>query len=176
MNLPNKLTVLRIILVPVFMALLLLGYGYAALAVFIVASLTDLLDGQIARRQGLVTTFGKFMDPLADKILVISAIVIMVEQGIFPSWAAMIVIARELAVTGLRTIAASEGIIMAAGWSGKIKTACTMVGLCVMMTPVGKLGLGPVSLNAVIVGIIVVTTLYSGCEYFVKNGHVLKIK
>ena len=175
MNLPNKLTVLRMILVPVFMAILLLGNKWVALAVFIVASLTDFVDGKIARARGLVTNFGKFMDPLADKLLVISAMVVFVEQGRMPSWVCMVVVARELAVSGLRMVAASNGVVMAAGWSGKIKTACTMVGLCVMMVPqVADFAIaGSFTVNMLMWIIILVTTVVSGVEYFIKNGAVL---
>ncbi len=175
MNLPNKLTVLRMLLVPVFMAVLLLWNRYAALAIFIVASLTDFVDGKIARSRGLVTNFGKFMDPLADKLLVLSAMVIYVQEGRMPAWVCMVVIARELAVSGLRMVAASEGIVMAAGWSGKIKTACTMVGLCVMMVPaVADFALvGSFTVNTLMWIVILVTTVVSGVEYFAKNGSVL---
>lgn len=175
MNLPNKLTVLRMLLVPVFMAVLLLWNRYVALAIFIVASLTDFVDGKIARSKGLVTNFGKFMDPLADKLLVLSAMVIYVQEGRMPAWVCMVVIARELAVSGLRMVAASEGIVMAAGWSGKIKTACTMVGLCVMMVPkVADFALiGSFTVNTLMWIVILVTTLVSGIEYFAKNGSVL---
>ena len=175
MNLPNKLTVLRMLLVPVFMAVLLLWNRYAALAIFIVASLTDFVDGRIARSRGLVTNFGKFMDPLADKLLVLSAMVIYVQEGRMPAWVCMVVIARELAVSGLRMVAASEGIVMAAGWSGKIKTACTMVGLCVMMVPaVADFALiGSFTVNTLMWIVILVTTVVSGVEYFAKNGSVL---
>ncbi len=175
MNLPNKLTVLRMLLVPVFMAVLLLWNRYAALAIFIVASLTDFVDGKIARSRGLVTNFGKFMDPLADKLLVLSAMVIYVQEGRMPAWVCMVVIARELAVSGLRMVAASEGIVMAAGWSGKIKTACTMVGLCVMMVPkVADFTLvGSFTVNTLMWIVILVTTVVSGVEYFAKNGSVL---
>ena len=174
MNLPNKLTVLRMILVPVFMAVLLLWNKWVALAIFIIASLTDLADGKIARAKGLVTDFGKFMDPLADKLLVISAMVIFEEQGTMPAWVCMVVIARELAVSGLRMVAASNGVVMAAGWSGKIKTACTMVGLCVMMTPLASVRLfGSFTVNTLVWIVILVTTVVSGVEYFAKNGAVL---
>ncbi len=163
------------ILVPVFMAVLLLGSRWVALAIFIVASLTDFVDGKIARAKGLVTNFGKFMDPLADKLLVISAMVVFVEQGAMPSWVCMVVIARELAVSGLRMVAASNGIVMAAGWSGKIKTACTMVGLCVMMVPAAAdfALAGSFTVNTLMWIVILVTTVVSGVEYFVKNGAVL---
>lgn len=163
------------ILVPVFMAILLCWNQWVALAVFIVASLTDFVDGKIARAKGLVTNFGKFMDPLADKLLVISAMVVFVEQGRMPSWVCMVVVARELAVSGLRMVAASNGVVMAAGWSGKIKTACTMVGLCVMMVPqVADISIaGSFTVNTLVWIVILVTTVVSGVEYFAKNGSVL---
>ena len=175
MNLPNKLTVLRMILVPVFMAVLLLWNKWVALAIFIIASLTDLVDGKIARAKGLVTNFGKFMDPLADKLLVLSAMVVFVQEGRMPGWVCMVVIARELAVSGLRMVAASNGVVMAAGWSGKIKTACTMVGLCVMMVPAAAdfALAGSFTVNTLMWIVILVTTVVSGVEYFVKNGAVL---
>ncbi len=163
------------ILVPVFMAVLLFWNQWVALAIFIIASLTDLVDGKIARAKGLVTDFGKFMDPLADKLLVLSAMVVFVEQGRMPSWVCMTVIARELAVSGLRMIAASNGVVMAAGWSGKVKTACTMVGLCVMMIPqLANVSIaGSFTVNMLMWIVILVTTVVSGVEYFVKNGSVL---
>ena len=175
MNLPNKLTVLRMVLVPVFMAVLLLWNRYVALGIFIFASLTDFVDGKLARSRGLVTNFGKFMDPLADKLLVLSAMVIFVQEGRMPGWVCMVVIARELAVSGLRMVAASNGVVMAAGWSGKIKTACTMVGLCVMMVPkVADIAIfGSFAVNMLMWIIILVTTVVSGIEYFAKNGSVL---
>ena len=130
MNLPNKLTLMRIILTPIFMAVLYWGFpgaDYAALAIFIIASLTDLLDGKIARKYNLVTDFGKFADPLADKILVTAAMLWFVEQGRMPAWALLVVLLREFAVSGLRMIASDKGRVIAAGWSGKVKTAATMV-------------------------------------------------
>ena len=170
MNLPNKLTLLRIILIPIFMVVLYWGFPYAtyvALAIFIVASLTDLLDGKIARKYNLVTDFGKFADPLADKMLVTAAMLWFVENGQMPAWMLLIVICREFAVSGLRMIASDKGRVIAAGWSGKVKTASTMVCICIML-----LGI-PSWLNTVCVAVIVVTTLYSGVEYFVKNRDVL---
>ena len=136
MNLPNKLTVLRIVLIPVFMGVLYWGFPgaqYVALAVFIVASFTDYLDGYIARRDHLVTDFGKFADPLADKMLVTAAMLWFVEIGQMPAWVLLIVLVREFAVSGLRMVASQKGSVIAAGWSGKVKTASTMVGLCAMM-------------------------------------------
>ena len=171
MNLPNKLTLLRIILIPVFMAVLYWGFpnaGYVALAIFIVASLTDLLDGKIARKYNLVTDFGKFADPLADKMLVTAAMLWFVEIGHMPGWALLIVIVREFAVSGLRMVAADKGRVIAAGWSGKVKTASTMVCICLML-------LLPrfVELSAICVAVIVLTTIWSGVEYFMKNLDVL---
>ena len=155
MNLPNKLTLLRIILIPVFMAVLYWGFpnaGYVALAIFIVASLTD---------------FGKFADPLADKMLVTAAMLWFVEIGQMPAWALLIVICREFAVSGLRMIASDKGRVIAAGWSGKVKTASTMVCVVLMFLPI------PPVVNTICVWVITLTTLYSGVEYFVKNKDVI---
>ena len=171
MNLPNKLTVLRIVLIPAFMGILYWGFPgaqYVALAVFIIASLTDFLDGYIARRDGLVTDFGKFADPLADKMLVTAAMLWFVEIGQMPAWVLLIVLVREFAVSGLRMIASDAGRVIAAGWSGKVKTASTMVCIILMFLPIGNV------INAICVGIIAVTTLYSGVEYFAKNKDVIK--
>ena len=166
MNLPNKLTMLRILLIPVFMVVLYLGFAgstYVALAIFIVASLTDLLDGKIARKYNLVTDFGKFADPLADKMLTTAALLWFVECGQMPAWALLIVIVREFAVSGLRMIAADKGKVIAAGWSGKVKTASTMVCIILMFLPI------PAVVNTICVWVIPLTTLYSGVEYFVQN-------
>ena len=166
MNLPNKLTLLRVILVPVFMAVLYLdfaGAAWVALAIFIIASLTDLLDGKIARKYNLVTDFGKFADPLADKMLTTAAMLWFVECGQMPAWALLIVIVREFAVSGLRMIAADKGTVIAAGWSGKVKTASTMGCIILMFLPI------PAVVNTVCVWVIALTTLYSGVEYFVQN-------
>ena len=168
MNTPNKLTLLRVLMIPVFLVVLYLGFpgsNYVALAIFVLASLTDFLDGHIARSQGLVTDFGKFMDPLADKVLVMTAMACFCAMGSFPAWAFVIVIFREFAVSGLRLIAVEGGRVIAAGWSGKVKTASTMVCLCVMHVP------APPILGWVCVGVIVVTTVYSGVEYFIQNRY-----
>lgn len=122
MNLPNKLTLIRIVLVPVCMALTLLGYMYGALAVFIVAAITDFFDGYIARKYNLVTSFGKIMDPLADKILVFGALLCFIEMGFIPSWTVAIILAREFFVTGMRVVAVDKGKVIAASWWGKVKT------------------------------------------------------
>ena len=171
MNLPNKLTLLRMAMVPVYVALLLIDFPHhtlIALGVFILASLTDLLDGHIARSRNLITDFGKFMDPLADKVLVISAMICFCELGAMPAWAVIIVIFREFAVSGMRLVAVEGGRVIAAGWSGKVKTAATMVCLCLMHLPI------PQPVNWACIVVIVVTTLYSGVEYFVKNRDVFK--
>jgi CDP-diacylglycerol--glycerol-3-phosphate 3-phosphatidyltransferase len=135
-----------------------------ALVVFIVASLTDFVDGYIARHCNQVSDFGKFLDPLADKLLTIAAMVMFCEWGMMPGWALMLVLSREFAVTGLRLVAVGKGKVIAAGWSGKVKTASTMIGLCVMMV------FPTVAWIATIVNaVIVVTTIYSGVEYFAQN-------
>ena len=174
MNLPNKLTMLRVILVPVFMVFAALSrYGtqdfnaglmLAAGIVFAVASFTDFLDGHLARKWNMVTDFGKFADPLADKLLVTACMMIFVGWGRMPSWVVFIVIAREFAISGLRMVAASNGTVIAAGWSGKIKTSCTMVGLIAMMVLPNL-----PTLDLVVNIVILVTTVYSGVEYFCKN-------
>ena len=171
MNLPNKLTILRIIMILPFLLVLYLGVPYAdyiALAIFILASLTDMLDGQIARKRHLITDFGKFADPLADKMLVTAAMLWFVELGEMPAWALLIVIVREFSVSGLRMVASEKGRVIAAGWSGKVKTASTMICIVLMFLPI------PPWLNTACVTVIVVTTLWSGVEYFVKNRDVLR--
>ena len=171
MNLPNKLTILRIIMILPVLLVLYLGVPYAdyiALAIFILASLTDMLDGQIARKRHLITDFGKFADPLADKMLVTAAMLWFVELGEMPAWALLIVIVREFSVSGLRMVASAKGRVIAAGWSGKVKTASTMICIVLMFLPI------PPWLNAACVAVIVVTTLWSGVEYFVKNRDVLR--
>ena len=193
MNLPNKLTLLRIILIPIFMVVLYWdfpGASWVALAIFIIASLTDLLDGKIARKYNLVTDFGKFADPLADKMLVTAAMLWFVEQGRMAAWALLIVICREFAVSGLRMIASDKGRVIAAGWSGKVKTASTMVCLVVMLaiSPAVEAALLEMYLSSqfpasrppilwvdtLCVWVITLTTLWSGVEYFVKNKDVIQ--
>ena len=168
MTTASKITLARVAMIPVFMIVLLLGYNWAALIIFAVASLTDFVDGYIARHYNQVSDFGKFLDPLADKLLVTAAMLIFVQWNRMPAWAVMIVLAREFAVSGLRMVAATGGKVLAAGWSGKVKTFSTMVGLCVMM--VFSYGW----LDWTVTGIIVATTLYSGIEYFVQNWNVIK--
>ena len=168
MTTASKITLVRVAMIPIFMVLLLLGYRWAALAVFILASVTDFMDGYVARHYNQVSDFGKFLDPLADKLLVTACMLIFVEWGRMPSWAVMIVLAREFAVTGLRLVAVGNGRVIAAGWSGKVKTFSTMVGLCLMMAfPIWWL-------DWVVTAVITLTTLYSGVEYFVKNWDVIR--
>ncbi len=180
MTTANKITLLRVALIPVFVVLMLLrfpGSNIIALAIFIIASISDSVDGYIARKYSQVTTFGKFMDPLADKLLVTSAILIFVEWGQIPSWAAFLIIAREFAVTALRLVAVDGGIVIAAGISGKIKTAVTMVCLCVMMTALHeKALLAGFTVDTLCVILMVVTTLWSGFRYFQNHAGLLKLK
>ncbi len=170
MNLANKLTLLRVLMIPAFLGVLYWGgpnSEYIALAIFVIASLTDFLDGYIARSRGLVTDFGKFMDPLADKVLVTTAMLWFVQTGVMPAWAVAVVIFREFAISGIRLIAAERGRVIAAAWSGKIKTAATMVFLMLMFLPL------PGWVDTLGVWVIVVTTVYSGLEYLVKNRDVI---
>lgn len=174
MTTANKLTLLRVLLIPVFMVLLLMGHGWWALAVYILASVTDFVDGYIARHYNQTTDFGKFADPLADKLLVFAALLIFVERGQMPAWAVVIMLAREFAVSGLRMLAAAKSRVIAAAMSGKVKTFSSLVCICIMLTPLGELALGPVTLTWVCVAVMVVTTIWSGVEYFVKNLDVFK--
>ena len=174
MTTASKITLVRVAFIPVYMVLMYLSGGqpnmwmWLALAVFILASLTDYVDGQIARKCNQVSDFGKFLDPLADKLLVIAAMTMFCEWGMMPAWALMIVLPREFAVTGLRLVAVGKGTVIAAGWSGKIKTASTMIGLCAWMAfPTISL------LGWVVTAVIVLTTVYSGIEYFIQNWNCL---
>ncbi|MGI6497399.1 MAG: CDP-diacylglycerol--glycerol-3-phosphate 3-phosphatidyltransferase [Oscillospiraceae bacterium] len=180
MNTPNKLTLVRIFLIPVFLVLLYISFPwhrYVALFVFLVASLTDALDGHLARSRGQITDFGKFMDPLADKLLVIAAMLYFVEQWQMPAWVLLLVVTREFAVTALRLVAVEGGRVIAAGIAGKIKTVATMLGICVMLVPpLAAASLFGVTVNTVCVALILVTTLWSGLEYFLKNKDVINWK
>lgn len=168
MNLPNKLTILRIVLVPV--CLLLAGYGVypAAAAVFILAAVTDALDGRIARKKHLITNFGKFADPIADKILVLSMMIVLCDRGFVPVWLPVILVFRELMVDGLRMVAAEQGRVVAAGWSGKIKTVSQMV--LIVWALLFRSGTLTVILSAIVAAL----TLYSGAEYFWKLRDLFK--
>ena len=188
MNLANKLTVMRMILVPIFLVFLVfdcIPYGkLVATALFIIASITDKLDGYIARSRNQVTNFGKFMDPLADKLLVTAAIISLVELNCIPAWAVVVIIAREFAVSGLRTIAASDGTVIAASWWGKIKTVIQMISILLLLVKVSiseytflsnLIGGAKVSswifnsLSIYMFYIAVVITIISGVDYFIKN-------
>ena len=169
MTTANKLTIFRVVLIPVFLVLAYLWQRYWALAVFVIASLTDMADGYIARHYNQITDFGKFMDPLADKVLVMAAMCYFVEVGRMPGWVLAIVLLREFAVSGMRLVAVEQGRVIAAAWSGKIKTGVTMVGLGVML-----LFCRYSAVNVIVTALIVLTTLYSGVEYFYKNRDVFK--
>lgn len=170
MTTATKITLIRVAILPVYMVLMYLSggapgvYMWWALAVFIIASLTDLIDGEIARKYHQVSDFGKFLDPLADKLLVVAAMLMFCQWGCFPAWALMLVLTRELAVTGLRLMAVGKGKVIAAGWSGKVKTASTMISLCFLMAFPTLEWLG-----TAVTAVILITTVYSGIEYFVKN-------
>ena len=170
MTLASKITLVRVAMIPAYLATMYLSQGqaglwmYLSLAIFIIASLTDFVDGYIARHYNQTTDFGKFLDPLADKLLTVAAMAMFCEWGIFPAWALMVILTREFAVSGLRMVASQKGSVIAAGWSGKVKTASTMVGLCAMMAFPGIN-----ILNWVVIIMIVATTLYSGVEYFIQN-------
>lgn len=164
----NKITIFRILLIPVFLILAYMGQMTWALVVYIIACLSDMADGYIARHYNQISNFGKFMDPLADKVLVLAAMCFFTENGQMPGWAVVIVLFREFAVSGLRLIAVEQQRVIAAAWSGKIKTACTMLGLCVMLFTSHPL------VNLIVTWVIVITTLYSGIEYFYVNRDVFK--
>ena len=174
MTLASKITLIRVAFIPLFMVFMYQSGGqvniwmWLSLATFVIASLTDFVDGQIARKYNQVSDFGKFLDPLADKLLTIAAMCMFCQWGRIPAWALMLVLSREFAVTGLRLVAVGKGKVIAAGWSGKVKTACTMVGLCVMMAfPMQDI------VSTLVITVIVVTTVYSGIEYFVQNWNCL---
>ena len=170
MTTASKITLVRVAMIPAYMVTMYLSRGvaglwmYVSLAIFMIASLTDFVDGHIARKYNQVSDFGKFLDPLADKLLTIACMCMMTQWSMMPAWALMLVLTREFAVTGLRLVAVQNGTVIAAGKSGKFKTASTMVGLCfVMAFPATAV------LVDVVVWMIVATTLYSGIEYFIQN-------
>lgn len=170
MTTATKITLLRVAMIPAYMVFMYLSGGgsnlwmWIALGIFILASITDYIDGYIARKHNQVSDFGKFLDPLADKLLTIAAMMMFCQWGSFPAWALMIVLTREFAVSGLRMVAGPKGKVIAAGKSGKFKTASSMVGLCVLMAFPGS-----AYVAWIVVGLIVITTVYSGIEYFVQN-------
>ena len=169
MNLPNKLTMARILAVPVFIVLYMMGHNIIATIVFILAGLTDMLDGQIARKRGLVTNFGKIMDPLADKILVYSAFICMVQIGIVPGWMLVIILFREFIVSGLRTVAAADGTVIAAGKTGKLKTILQMIAVPLLLLnnwPFSYIGIPG---DQIFLWAQLIMTIISGVEYVYEN-------
>lgn len=189
MNLPNQLTVLRIFMIPIFMivALVPLNWGtldvmgvslevtqLVAAIIFAVASITDWLDGKIARKHNLVTNFGKFADPLADKMLVMTAFIVLVEQGKAAAWIVAIIVCRELAVTGLRLLLVEDGEVMAAAWPGKIKTATQMVAIILLLINNVPFAAMNLPLDQIMLYTCLIFTIYSGVDYFAKNKQVFK--
>ncbi len=174
MNLPNKLTLFRVILIPFFIAFLMIpgipAGKWIALAIFIIASLTDFLDGYIARKNNLVTNFGKFMDPIADKVLVCSAFICLVQLGIIPAWMVAIVIARELVIDGFRLVASDNGVVIAASYWGKFKTTFQMVAICLMIANIAPLSI----VTLIVTWIALLLTIISLVDYIIKNKDVMK--
>ncbi len=174
MNLPNKLTILRVGMIPFFLIFMLVDFPgswakWVALAIFVLASLTDLLDGKIARKYNLVTNFGKFMDPLADKLLVCSALICFVALEQMPAWIVIVIISREFIISGFRLIAADKGIVIAAGMSGKLKTVCQMVMTIVLIADLNGLEW----LEWILIVLSLVLTVVSLCDYLYHNRAVL---
>lgn len=174
MNLPNKLTMARVIMIPVFLVVLLGSFvpqplnRYVAVILFMVASFTDYLDGHLARKYNLVTNFGKFMDPLADKLLVAAALISMVELGDIAAWIVIVIISREFIITGFRLIALEANIVIAASWWGKIKTVSQMAMIIVVLSGMGGL------LGQILIYAAAILTIISGMDYIIKNINVLK--
>ena len=195
MNLPNKITVARILLIPIMIIIPFFGLdnilfggvtlgNFIVLIIFLIASFTDFLDGYLARKNNIVTTFGKFLDPIADKLLVLAALIMLVEQGIVPGWIPIIIAAREFIVSGIRMLAAGEGNVIAASWLGKVKTVSQMVAIALAFLSTntfmqfidGTLAGGALALNILMsVGMLisVITTIYSGVDYFIKSKDVV---
>ncbi len=176
MNLPNKLTIGRVVAVPFFIAAFMLKMYAVSLVIFALASLTDLLDGKIARARGLVTNFGKIMDPLADKILVYSALCLFIDIKVIAGWTLIIILAREFTVAGMRTVAAAEGRVLAAGMSGKIKTVLQMIAVIAFILALAV----PSQPWIMTTGLVIfyaslIMTVYSGCEYVLKNKDVFSM-
>lgn len=188
MNLPNQLTIFRILLIPFFIAILALPLSWGTVSlfgepvamvqiiatiVFIVASLTDFLDGQIARRRHLISNFGKFADPLADKMLVMTAFIFLVQMKMAPAWVIAIIVCRELAVTGLRLIIAeNNGKVLAAAWPGKIKTTTQMLAIILLLVNNAGFNTIGIPMGEIFLYICLFFTVYSGIDYFVKNASV----
>lgn len=176
MNLPNKLTILRVIMIPFFVLALLYNSGenqtlrYVAAAIFIIASLTDMLDGKIARKYNLVTNFGKFMDPLADKLLVCSALICLVELKELPAWMVIVIISREFIISGFRLVASDNGVVIAASYWGKFKTTFQMIAVVLLIVGIPALSM----VTTAVVWIALILTVISLVDYIAKNVNVLK--
>ncbi|WP_087972841.1 CDP-diacylglycerol--glycerol-3-phosphate 3-phosphatidyltransferase [Oceanobacillus rekensis] len=189
MNLPNKLTLSRIFMIPIFIILLSVPFNwgnwnigaaelpiahFVAGLIFIIAAATDWVDGYYARKYNLVTNLGKFMDPLADKLLVSAALILLIELGLAPAWVVIIIISREFAVTGLRLVAAGEGIVLAAGQMGKLKTATQMIAIAVLLLHNFPFSYIDFPFGTIMLYIALFFTVVSGVDYFVKNWHVMR--
>ncbi|RSL32793.1 CDP-diacylglycerol--glycerol-3-phosphate 3-phosphatidyltransferase [Salibacterium salarium] len=189
MNLPNKITLARIFLIPVFMVLMLVPFSFgswnfqgtvlpfahlAGAILFILAAATDWFDGYIARKQNLVSNFGKFLDPLADKLLVTAALLSLIEIGILPAWMAIVILSREFAVTGMRLVAASDGQVIAASGIAKWKTVFQMVALAILLLHNVPFETWNIPLGMILMWIAVLLTIFSGIDYFVKNKHIFR--
>jgi len=177
MNLANKITIIRVMMIPLFMIILFSGYensNYIAAAIFAIASFTDSLDGYIARSRNLVTTFGKFIDPLADKLLVSAALISLVQMDKIPSWIVVVIIAREFTITGFRTIAASEGITIAASPLGKIKTITQLIAIIALLLNNFPFTLINFPFDIIMLYVSLFFTVMSGIDYIYRNIHVLK--
>lgn len=189
LNLPNKITISRIILIPIFLLFMIVPFPFGEITIineaipvahfigaliFILASTTDWIDGHLARKHNLVTNLGKFLDPLADKLLVSAALIVLVEIGLAPAWMVIVIISREFAVTGLRLVAAGEGVVMAAGQMGKLKTVFQIIAIsALLLHDVPFVGFG-FPLGVITLWIAVILTIVSGWDYFAKNMHVFK--
>lgn len=173
MNLPNKLSMLRILMIPVFVILALMNAPaaqYAAVGVFVLAAITDALDGHIARKNGLVTNFGKFIDPIADKLLVMSALIVLVERGRMPGWVCIVMLAREFAISGFRLVAAGTGKVIAAGILGKIKTVTQMIAvIALLLTAIDGVFAPLGSFADIAMYVSAFMTVWSGADYIIKN-------
>ena len=171
MNLPNKLTIARMCMVPLFMIALMINTPESriiATVIFALASLTDMLDGQIARKHNMVTNFGKLMDPLADKVLTAAAMICLVELGDLAAWIAVVIIFREYLITGLRSVAANENIVVAANIWGKVKTVCQMIALMLLMLKPQIMALCGIDIGLWVMYVAVALTIYSGLDYVLK--------